>query len=56
MITLLEEFWSRAFMSNKVVRVITAITGDSVAVCRDEIRHAQEHFMLPNRFVIAKLS
>ena len=34
-------------MSQKIVTVITAITGDRVNVGHDELAHAQRHFTLP---------
>lgn len=32
----------------KILKIITAVTGDQVVVGELEIRHAQEHFLLPD--------
>ena len=35
-------------MKRKIARVITAVTGDQIIVGELELRHAQEHFLLPD--------
>ena len=32
----------------KIAKIITAITGDQIIVGELELRHAQEHFLLPD--------
>jgi hypothetical protein len=34
-------------MKRKIVTVITAVSGDRVIVCKDELDHALRHFTLP---------
>jgi hypothetical protein len=35
-------------MKRKIAKIITAITGDQIIVGELELRHAQEHFLLPD--------
>jgi hypothetical protein len=39
----------------KIVKVITAVTGDQVVVGEAELRHAQEHFLLPDHIFLELL-
>lgn len=42
-------------MSQKILAVITAATGDRVSVSRDELLHCQKHFTLPQDILLELL-
>jgi hypothetical protein len=42
-------------MARKIVKVITAITGNQIVIGEAELRHAQEHFLLPDHIFLELL-
>lgn len=39
----------------KIAKIITAVTGDQIIVGELELRHAQEHFLLPDVILLELL-
>ncbi|MCX6125305.1 MAG: hypothetical protein NTV34_11260 [Proteobacteria bacterium] len=39
----------------KIAKIITAVTGDQIIVGELELRHAQEHFLLPDMILLELL-
>lgn len=42
-------------MKRKIAKIITAVTGDQIIVGELELRHAQEHFLLPDVILLELL-